>query len=278
MSKDVLKLAMEALEWITQQRTGGMIQRKATEATTAIKQALEQPLQEPVAMRMPKVGDRVVCIDDESLGTIVYLTAGGSPEIKFDDGSRGTYMLREFAELFGYTTPPEAQPATEKSSAVQQEPAQKPVAWEVSATKFAIGRQLFLHKPENLASYIRVRPLIYGDTTTPAQEFVCSTGLCHYKPAAQPVPEQYAALEQALTRLQKRYGELEARLEANPATEESSAVAAPVHPDSIRINWLTNNPIDALDIFGHVKGSDAVRWIRQEIDNTMLKKDGATHE
>jgi ferredoxin len=79
---------------------------------------------QPVAMRMPKVGDRVVCIDDESLGTVVYLTAGGSPEIKFDDGSHGTYMLREFAELFGYTTPP-------------------------------------------------------------AQEFICSTGLCHYKPATQ---------------------------------------------------------------------------------------------
>jgi hypothetical protein len=67
------------------------------------------PVQEPVSMRMPKVGDRVVCIEDESLGTVVYLTAGGSPEIKFDDGSHGTYMLREFAELFGYTTPPAAQ-------------------------------------------------------------------------------------------------------------------------------------------------------------------------
>jgi hypothetical protein len=67
------------------------------------------PVQEPVAMRMPKVGDKVVCIEDESIGTIVYLTAGGSPEIKFDDGSHGTYMLREFAELFGYTTPPAAQ-------------------------------------------------------------------------------------------------------------------------------------------------------------------------
>jgi hypothetical protein len=84
---------------------------------------------QPVAMRMPKVGDRVVCIEDESLGTVVYLTAGGSPEIKFDDGSHGTYMVREFAELFGYTTLPAA------------------------------------------------------------QEIVCSTGLCHYKPAApvQPV-------------------------------------------------------------------------------------------
>jgi hypothetical protein len=90
---------------------------------------------QPVAMRMPKVGDRVVCIDDESLGTVVYLTAGGSPEIKFDDGSHGTYMLREFAELFGYTTPPAA------------------------------------------------------------QEIVCSTGLCHYKPAAP--------VQKSLTELQK---------------------------------------------------------------------------
>jgi hypothetical protein len=82
------------------------------------------PVQEPVAMRMPQVGDRVVCIEDESLGTVVYLTAGGSPEIKFDDGTHGTYMLREFAELFGYTT-------------------------------------------------------------LPAQEFICSTGLCHYKAQRQ---------------------------------------------------------------------------------------------
>ena len=57
-----------------------------------------------------------------------------------------------------------------------------------------------------------------------------------------------------------------------------AAQLAPVHPDSARIDWLTNNPLDALDIFGHVKGSDAVRWIRQEIDNAMLKKDGATHD
>lgn len=68
-----------------------------------MKCVLEQEQGEPVAMRMPKVGDRVVCIEDESLvGTVVYLTAGGSPEIKFGDGSHGTYMLREFSELFRY--------------------------------------------------------------------------------------------------------------------------------------------------------------------------------
>ena len=69
---------------------------------------MTQSEQEPVAMRMPKVGDKVICIEDDSLGEVEYLTAGGSPEIKFDDGSHGTYMLREFAELFRYaTTPPQ---------------------------------------------------------------------------------------------------------------------------------------------------------------------------
>jgi hypothetical protein len=66
--------------------------------------AQPKPEQEPVAMRIPKVGDKVICIEEDSLGTVAYLTAGGSPEIKFDDGSHGTYMLREFAELFRYAT------------------------------------------------------------------------------------------------------------------------------------------------------------------------------
>ena len=72
---------------------------------------------EPVAwMRMPKVGDRVVCIEDEDLGTVQSLTAGGSPDIKFDDGSHGTYLLCEFAELFRYTdtTPQQRKPLTDK--------------------------------------------------------------------------------------------------------------------------------------------------------------------
>jgi hypothetical protein len=73
----------------------------------ALKAALEQPEQEP--MRMPTVGDKVICLEDESLGTVVSLTAGGSPDITFDDGSRGTYMLGEFSKLFGYVTPPAAQ-------------------------------------------------------------------------------------------------------------------------------------------------------------------------
>jgi hypothetical protein len=59
---------------------------------------------EPMPMRMPKVGDKVICLEDESIGEVVSLTAGGSPDIAFDDGSRGTYRVSEFAELFGYVT------------------------------------------------------------------------------------------------------------------------------------------------------------------------------
>ena len=76
------------------------------DAVDALKAALEQQA-EPVSMRMPKVGDKVICLEDESLGEVVSLTGGGSPDIVFDDGSRGTYLLREFAELFGYVASPQ---------------------------------------------------------------------------------------------------------------------------------------------------------------------------
>ena len=74
---------------------------------------------EPMFMRMPTVGDKIICIEDDSLGTVAYLTAGGSPEIRFDDGSHGTYLLREFAKLFRYAdiTPPQP----EQEPVAQQE-------------------------------------------------------------------------------------------------------------------------------------------------------------
>ena len=78
------------------------------DAVDALRTALEQQA-EPVSMRMPKVGDKVICLEDESLGEVVSLTGGGSPDIVFDDGTRGTYLLREFAELFGYVTTPQRQ-------------------------------------------------------------------------------------------------------------------------------------------------------------------------
>jgi hypothetical protein len=44
-------------------------------------------------------------------------------------------------------------------------------------------------------------------------------------PPAQPAPEQYTALEQALTRLQKRYAELEAKAAAQPAVPDAMTSA-----------------------------------------------------
>ena len=126
MTKDkALRLALEALEqWNTPLYKRGAV-------ITAIKEALETK-DEPVSMRMPKVGDRVVCIEDESLGVVHYLTAGGSPEIRFDDGSHGTYLLREFAELFGYadTTPQQRKPLTDEELIIIKGKTCPEIDWE----------------------------------------------------------------------------------------------------------------------------------------------------
>jgi hypothetical protein len=103
-------LALDALTYIYTDTTADE-DELIDQAITAIKEALAQPEQqaEPVSMRMPKVGDKVICLEDESLGEVVSLTGGGSPDITFDDGTRGTYLLREFAELFGYVAAPQQQ-------------------------------------------------------------------------------------------------------------------------------------------------------------------------
>lgn len=135
--REVMQQALEALTIYSDAQCS----LKGRNAITALKAALEQQQAEPVqeqkyekriapysttlsmllnttppqqqaeslSMRMPKVGDKVICLEDESLGEVVSLTAGGSPDIVFDDGSRGTYLLREFAELFGYVTTPQRQ-------------------------------------------------------------------------------------------------------------------------------------------------------------------------
>jgi hypothetical protein len=152
MDKDeALDLALEALETERDIYRENDVEDGAPEyiyeAITAIKQARAAPVQEPVSMRMPKVGDKVVCIEDESLGTVVYLTAGGSPEIKFDDGSHGTYMLREFAELFGYTTPPAA-PVQEPVAKIKRIDEYGPMLdWYTHWTDFPVGTKLYTSPP-----------------------------------------------------------------------------------------------------------------------------------
>jgi hypothetical protein len=106
---DLRQAAQQALEALQYASTGNRRPEIIGPAITALKAALEQQQAEPVSMRMPKVGDKVICLEDESLGEVVSLTGGGSPDITFDDGTRGTYLLREFAELFGYVTAPQQQ-------------------------------------------------------------------------------------------------------------------------------------------------------------------------
>ena len=99
-----------------------------------------------VSMRMPKVGDKVICLEDESLGTVVSLTAGGSPDIRFDDGSHGTYLLREFAELFGY--------------AEQRQPLTKDEALTLEALKYAASKG-----DGRIVREMKIAPFVIKDET-----------------------------------------------------------------------------------------------------------------
>ena len=112
--------------------------QKIMKSISVIKEALETK-DEPVSMRMPKVGDRVICIEDESLGVVHYLTGGGSPEIKFDDGSHGTFLLRDFAELFGYAdTTPQLQTKDEPKCVAIVEVFEKD--WRIDYMSLPVGK------------------------------------------------------------------------------------------------------------------------------------------
>jgi len=82
-----------------------------------------------------------------------------------------------------------AEPATEEFSAVQPaaQPQQEPVAWRVKWPAIGGGHKWLMVDRPLMEKEGFVNEALY--TSPPAQEFVCSTGLCHYKPAApvQPV-------------------------------------------------------------------------------------------
>ena len=55
-----------------------------------------------VVSREPKIGDRVILLDDESEGVIESLSIAGGPRINFDDGCYGNYTRFELITLFAY--------------------------------------------------------------------------------------------------------------------------------------------------------------------------------
>ena len=52
--------------------------------------------------REPKIGDRVILLDDESEGIIESLSINGYAAINFDDGAYGNYTKVELITLFAY--------------------------------------------------------------------------------------------------------------------------------------------------------------------------------
>ena len=52
--------------------------------------------------REPKIGDRVILLDDESEGVIESLSINGYAAINFDDGAYGNYTKVELITLFAY--------------------------------------------------------------------------------------------------------------------------------------------------------------------------------
>jgi hypothetical protein len=75
-------------------------------------------------------------------------------------------------------------------------------------------------------------------------------------PAAQPEREQYTALEQALTRLQKRYGELEAKVAAQPAPAQEPVAWAVFEGWNAHDLYLPQEYDEALKMAGY-KGDHA---------------------
>jgi len=66
---------------------------------------------------------------------------------------------------------------------------------------------------------------------------------------AQKEPSQYTALEQALTRLQKRYGELEAKAAAQPAVPLTDDARGLLVVEHLGPNALLHKPMSIYDAF-----------------------------
>jgi len=64
--------------------------------------SLKKQINQLSVSREPKIGNRVILIDDESEGVIVSLSIGGNAAINFDDGSYGNYTRVELITLFAY--------------------------------------------------------------------------------------------------------------------------------------------------------------------------------
>ena len=211
MTKDEsLKLALEALE----AGRGGNTITQRNKAITALREALAQT-EKPKYRR----GDRLICLETEDY-CVIHISGTDRQWVKFPDSHIGVYTNEQVAELFELLPKePEQEPMQEQrdyscnvcsnkpdsdgllehgsgcyvvspdgggseyiADAIKRpaQPQQEPVAWAM----YQKGRlqSFWMDKGDaynfEFTSEHRWEPLY---TTPPAQEFVCSTGLCHYR-------------------------------------------------------------------------------------------------
>jgi cystathionine beta-lyase family protein involved in aluminum resistance len=64
--------------------------------------SLKKQINQLSVYRKPRIGDRVILLDDESEGVIERVSIANGPRISFDDGCYGNYTLVELITLFAY--------------------------------------------------------------------------------------------------------------------------------------------------------------------------------
>ena len=79
------------------ENSANMLQDQAKEISS-----LKKQINQLSVSREPKIGDRVILLDDESEGVIVSLSISGYAAIDFDDGAYGNYTRVELITLFAY--------------------------------------------------------------------------------------------------------------------------------------------------------------------------------
>jgi hypothetical protein len=237
---EALKLAYEALEF------DGFYGTQKQRAITAIKQALAAPVQEPVAWMFDcGNGGRMYAEDlDASVGWLPLYT---TPPAAQPAQAQGPYSA-PVKELWSVAPKAAAQPAQQEPVALlngikRYEPeifredrirmeldqsgewvkyadVELLIATPPAATMVQLCKVAFRVKREAIEickqqGHLEAAHAIQGLLSVNAHLDPATP------PAAQPAPEQYTALEQALTRLQKRYAELEAKAAAQPAVPDA---------------------------------------------------------
>ena len=196
---EALKLALEALE---RSMEAGLTGIKVDEAITVIRQALARPEQEPFEMKWPdynesamgcgiedrNITDRYEAMQygwDEAISRVseclpdVLFTAPPSkqePDYGIDRGAwsdvpDATKWVDELRGDEDLDAPPNS-----TTDVVE------PVAWGFQNTAIT-GSNRWMYLRETIPTNDQYRGVLWTPlyTAPPKQEFVCSTGLCHYK-------------------------------------------------------------------------------------------------